>query len=116
MQLLAHTIGLAEPGEHFGIEILVRTDAEMVNVVAGREPFNFGETRIFEATSQDYMANEAIAAKGDGGEAHADLKGDAGLFRQNADGTAALDVLYETAKQCDGHKSLAREMFPKGVA
>lgn len=112
----ADSVGFAEPSKQFFIEVTAGTDAEMVNVVAGRERFNFGETRIFEATRQNHMADEAMAAKADGGEAHAYLKGDAGLFGHDAHGAAAFDASYKSAKQRDGRGSLARQMLPKGVA
>jgi hypothetical protein len=47
MELLADSVSLAEPAEHFAIQFLARMKTEAVDVVARRDSFDLRETWIF---------------------------------------------------------------------
>jgi len=97
--LLADLVGFAEPGENFAVHFLARIETEGMHVVARRDVFNLGETRIFRAPVQHDVTNESIAPEAHGGETHAHLKCDARFFGQDARTAAALHEFGEFPEQ-----------------
>jgi hypothetical protein len=75
MILLTHRMSFAEPASYLVIDFSGVLDNEMMNMIAWRDGFYFGETRMLKPSSQDYMRGKAIVVQPiDGGEYHSDLK------------------------------------------
>lgn len=113
--MLADQVALVEPGLQFCVEIVERTQLEMVDVVARADGVDAREPRIFQAPSQDDVANEAIAAKADCREAHPDLKGDPRFFRENEHPSAPLYPFHKFAINGQCLRAAALQVFAQRV-
>ena len=74
MKLLADTIRLAEPAQHFVIQFLGRMKAERMDVVARRDALDFRETGISQMPRQHNMTANSVSQQPHCCEAHSDLK------------------------------------------
>ena len=89
MPLLADGVGFGDPFFKFSIDVRQRGETEMVDVVSRRNGVDATETRMLQPAGQNDMTVHPAGTGGDLGEGHADLKGDAGFFRQNGDRAAS---------------------------
>ena len=62
MTLLADLIGLAQPAKHLIIQLFPAGEAEAMYVIARRNILDFRETRMFEASRQHDVPDEAISS------------------------------------------------------
>ena len=112
MTLLANAVRLPQPCRYRTIQLLGRTQAERVDVVAGRDIFDLRETRIFQASGQHDMTNDSISSEAHRGKTHPNLKRNACFFRDDPHRSAPLHEFCELPEQCDRVWAFAGEMFP----
>src|ERR1700735_513686 len=116
MELLADSISLAEPAEHFAIQFLARTETEAVDVIARRDSFDLRETGIFQAPGQHHMAHNSIPPQAHRCETHSHLKRYTRFFRHHAHRSAALHQFCELSEQRDRGRTFPGQMLAQRVA
>jgi hypothetical protein len=88
----------------------------VVYVVARGDGLDLAPPRVLNPACQDKMSVHPSLARLHGGEAHANLKGDASLFRNHCDRTAVFDGSPEGVERCDNLFRLSAQMFLQCVA
>lgn len=99
MALLTDGVRFDQPRVKLRIEIARVGETEGVEVIARRERFNTAEAGRFNAPSQDEMTVEPGTAGSQLCEGHANLKGDAGLFREDPDRPDAFEQRDDAVEQ-----------------
>jgi len=90
MLLLANAVGLAEPSEHFVVQLSEGSKTEGVDVIPRGNRFDLREMSTLEAAGEDHVSDETIAPQAYGRKAHSDLKRNTRLLRYDAYRTATL--------------------------
>src|SRR5215218_1368754 len=74
--LLAHPVGLGQPGGDLLVHVLEALQPELVQVVAGRERLHPPEAGMLQPPGQHHVPVDPVPAQRKGGEAHPHLEGD----------------------------------------
>lgn len=77
------------------IQLSMAIDPEGMDVITRGDILDFRKTRMFQAPSQYHVTDDSISPQAHRCETHSHLKGDARFFRNNAQGSAALQELCE---------------------
>ena len=83
MPLFADSIGFGEPPRDFVIYLLDACESKGVEMISGRKGFDPAKPRAFQTARQNDVAINPVLSNDEGGEAHANLKGDSRLFREH---------------------------------
>ena len=87
MLLLTHGVRFAQPRHKRRVDVGQCLESKGMQVVSWRERFDLSEPRVLEPAREDDVAVEPALTWRDLSERHADLECDAGLFRENDDGS-----------------------------
>lgn len=85
MSLLAHQVGLGEPGGDFVIDIINAIEPKCVQMIPRRKSFDAAKSWIFETAREYDVAIHPISPNDKRRETHAHLKCDPRLFGQDGD-------------------------------
>ena len=91
MFLFAHFVGLLYPAAHFRVEFLFGSHPQIVRVAALVERLDFVETRIIDAPRQNEMTDKVRFSRHAAGKAHARLKNNPRLLRDDMGAAAGLN-------------------------
>lgn len=110
MTLLADSVSFRKPFFKVFINVRQRGQAEMMNVVSGRNRVNTTESRVLESACQNDVAVNPSHTGSQLGEGHAHLKRDAGFLREHDHRSAAPHRLESGIKDRADFRWLAPEV------
>ena len=91
MSLLAHRVGLGQPGPKIVIDVREPLETEDMDVVARRESLNRPESRMLQTAREYDVAIEPAVTDRDLGKRHANLEGDPRLLGEHGHGAGRLN-------------------------
>lgn len=115
MLLLSDAIGFPDHSPEIGGKSCRVRDPEMMHVVAGGKGFDAMKTRKRVTLREYEVSDEGSFLQNEGGEGHADVEGDASLFRQDLEGPAPPRFCDEVIKQLPDRRSAPLEVRLEGL-
>jgi hypothetical protein len=116
MLLFADEVCLGQPSPEIRVDLAESAQAKDMQVIAGREGLDSAKTRVRKSSREHDMSVQPLLPWCHLRERHPDLKGDAGLFRQDPNWSDGSNRCHDVIEKCPNLRRLSPKMIGQMIA
>jgi len=116
MPLLADQICFRQPCPEVHVDLAGMAQAKDVHMVAGRDGLDPAKARVLKSSREHDVSVQPLLPRRRSREGHPDLKGDAGLLRQDPNWADTSDRRYNLVEEGSNLWRFSPEMISETIA